>query len=281
MLHGVDVSNNNGQLKLADLGKDFAFAKATEGTGFRDGLFPFFWDAMKLAGMLRGAYLFMDAGSDPVTEAQYFVNYVKGCGLGETDALAIDVEAAGLTNAAVRSSVSTIRSLTGKNPWIYTTYSMIHSGLFAGLYDQPLWIANPDGIVGSPPSTYPFPVWTMQQYSWSPTDADVFNGTRATWATLANAPKPALPAPRDLAVKTKSSQSFTLTWRPVSLAVAYDVWVSRKGAVVTSGTRQGNVDCQLTLSGLKPFRSYGIHVAAVDSQGRQGAISTINKWTKI
>lgn len=281
MLHGVDISNNNGPVNMGSLGKDFGFAKATEGTKFRDGLFPEFWTAMKDLGMLRGAYLFMDAGADPVTEAQYFVNYVKGQGLEEDDVLAVDAEMPGLTNAAVKSSVSTIRALTGKNVWIYTTYSMIASGLFAGLYDQPLWIANPDGPVGNPPHVSPFPVWTVQQYSWATIDSDVFNGSRATWKALANVAKPALPAPRGVAVKTKSSHSLTVVWDAVAGAASYDVWVTRKGATVSHGVRQGNTDHQLTISGLRAFRSYGIHVAAVNSQGKLGAVSTINKWTKI
>lgn len=68
MLRGIDISNHNGQVTIS--GKDFAIAKATEGTGFVDPLFPFFWAAAKQFGMLRGAYLFMDPGTDPKAQAE-------------------------------------------------------------------------------------------------------------------------------------------------------------------------------------------------------------------
>lgn len=185
MLHGVDISNNNGVISLKDLSKDFAIVKASESNNFLDPDFHIFWAMMKEGGMLRGAYHFLRT-TDPVSQAHVFVNKVTASGLEEDDILCADVEAPGLHSGLVKQFVNEVGRLTGKNVFIYTMYSYIQDGVVDGLYDHPLWIANPGGGVGNPPPVHPFKAWSIQQYDWQGIDKNVFNGDRATWKKLAN-----------------------------------------------------------------------------------------------
>ena len=186
MLHGLDVSNNNGDVNWKAWKKDFGIAKATEGLGFRDGYLGVNFRAMKSLGMLRGAYHFLRPG-DGAAQASYFVEYVRAFSLETDDILCLDVEDPAVSNACVRAFVAETQRMTGKRVFLYGNYAFLGQGYFSGLYESnPFWIANPGGAVGSPLSVHPFPVWTLQQYSWDPLDQNIFNGNGATWKKLAN-----------------------------------------------------------------------------------------------
>src|SRR3954470_13299282 len=79
---GIDVSNHNGTINWTSVrsaGKDFAWAKATEGTSFTDAYFNgssgHNMDNGMAAGVLMGAYHYAraDVNSDANTEAAHFV----------------------------------------------------------------------------------------------------------------------------------------------------------------------------------------------------------------
>lgn len=208
MLHGVDVSNNNGLISLRNIANmpqlDFAIAKATEGTGFRDPDFSTFWAMMKEDKILRGAYHFMNT-SDATAQARAFVTKVKTAGLEQNDILCLDVEVNGITNSAVKTCVHEIQRLSGKNVFLYVNYDFLHRGFLSGLEKtNPIWIANPSGRIGAPPSVHPFPVWTIQQYDWKGVDKNVFNGDATTWGKLANLHEP----PRLMKYHSKGDRSL-------------------------------------------------------------------------
>jgi lysozyme len=188
MIHGLDVSDNNGTFNW---NKSIAFgiAKATQGVTDEDTQFSRNWAQMEELGLLRGAYHYMTAGLSGEAQAEYFVNFVRMHGLGLNDALMLDMET-NCTNLNIQQFVNTVKSMTGKNVFVYSEYSIIHEGKFDGLYDQPLWIANPEGEIGNPPEVSPFKIWSMQQYSWTPYDQNVFNGTAQTWRELVNLTTP-------------------------------------------------------------------------------------------
>jgi GH25 family lysozyme M1 (1,4-beta-N-acetylmuramidase) len=186
MLEGIDVSDNNGTVNWAR-GIHFGIAKATQGTSDHDSQFARNWSQMASHSLLRGAYHYMTADVSAVAQAAYFVAFVREHGLGSSDMLMLDMEQA-ISNSAIRTFVSECQSLTGKNLFLYTEYSLI--GRFSGLYDNPLVIANPGGVKGNPPAVHPFPVWTIQQYSWNPVDADIFNGTEEIWKEIVNIKTP-------------------------------------------------------------------------------------------
>lgn len=107
-----------------------AVVKATEGTGYRDPTFTKArWDAMRQAGVKRGAYHFAHPGrNDPVAEADFFVNTVNSVGGRRRFfdlPLVLDVEVNhGLSGAALvhwcTVFCSHVRKRTGRGCIVYT-----------------------------------------------------------------------------------------------------------------------------------------------------------------
>src|SRR5256885_5495590 len=68
VVHGVDVSGYQGSSinwsAARGAGIAFAFAKASEGTGFTDSSFAHNWSGMRAAGVVRGAYHFFRPAID-------------------------------------------------------------------------------------------------------------------------------------------------------------------------------------------------------------------------
>lgn len=190
MLHGVDVSNNNGVFAWG--GEAFGFAKATEGTFFKDPLFPGNWSGMASRGILRGAYHFGHPGTSAATQAAFFVAYVKAHGLEDDDVLVLDLEVTdGQPPAKVAAWAAgfcaAVERETGKNVWVYTDHAFINDGCCAGLFTRPLWIADPSAPEGHPRDVQPWPVWVLHQYGQvGGTDVDVLNGDASVWRKLAN-----------------------------------------------------------------------------------------------
>jgi GH25 family lysozyme M1 (1,4-beta-N-acetylmuramidase) len=73
-------------------GDSFAFAKATEGTGWHDPAFARNWGNAQAEGKVRGAYHFFHPAEDPVTQAEFFMTVVREHGLADGDVLIADVE---------------------------------------------------------------------------------------------------------------------------------------------------------------------------------------------
>jgi lysozyme len=198
MIYGVDVSSYQGAYPWAD-GEAFGFCKATEGTFYQDAAFASNWMVMGSKRILRGAYHFAHPGSNAKAQAAYFVAYVESHGLETLDVLALDLEVSDGLSAAAAAAwanefVSAVEASTGKNVWVYTTFSFISGGYCDGLYKHPLWIADPAAAAGTVSrSVKPFPVWTVQQVSGvtSPHGVDVLNGGSAVWSALVNMIEPA------------------------------------------------------------------------------------------
>lgn len=73
---GVDVSAYQGDIDwpvLAAQGPDFAFIKATEGSGYTDPRFAANWQAAGEAGLMWGAYHFFSFESPGTTQAENFL----------------------------------------------------------------------------------------------------------------------------------------------------------------------------------------------------------------
>ena len=76
---GVDVSTYQGEVDWASLagqGVDFAFIKATEGSGLKDVRFAENWAGAQAAGVRPGAYHFFSYDSPGETQAQNFIETV-------------------------------------------------------------------------------------------------------------------------------------------------------------------------------------------------------------
>ena len=116
MLKGIDISNWQGGLDLTALrGVDFAFMKATEGTGFVDAFCDPWVQQADGIGMLWGFYHF--ARSHPAAEeARFFIENTRnyfGCGIP-----VLDWET-GQSVEWVNEFVRTVHAETGVWPWIY------------------------------------------------------------------------------------------------------------------------------------------------------------------
>jgi len=224
---GTDVSHYQGAginwpaVKAA--GVSFAWAKATEGTGFTDANFAGNEVNAKAAGVLIGAYHFARPSQNPNitgansadSEAAHYWsvagNYVKA-GSGYCVPM-LDWEDTGATIAAGFTSSATMSAwviqwcnsvsnyaraagIPGLKPVIYTGvwYSQpggTYPGLTTAVTNWPSWIAaypaNPQPQTGGPSSSFPWPTWNLWQYAdtnWSGGDSDVFKGTLAGFTNM-------------------------------------------------------------------------------------------------
>lgn len=189
---GIDVSSYQGSsdsppttinwTSVKSAGIYFAWAKATEGTGYIDADFIYNETHAKSAGVLIGAYHFAHPDTHPGTagadsEAVYFWNeannYVKSGGGYLVPML--DFE----TSAGTGASMSTwlnewcqdiVNDETGINvggkPVVYTDGSIAGS-LNSTVTQWPLWMASPNGQnpqTGAPNSTGAWSTWAIWQY---------------------------------------------------------------------------------------------------------------------
>lgn len=189
---------------------DFGFAKATEGTTFKDATFAANWANMGSRPMVRGAYHFFHPGIDPIAQARFFAGVVKANGLRPGDILVADVEilsesrvmqvvkqAAGVrlprqntrmasastatVNTAAKRFLDEVARLAGpEHPvLVYTNLSVGRT--LTSCTGYPLWIAFPSGT--APASVAPWRRWTFWQWGIvAGIDRDAFNGTPADLA---------------------------------------------------------------------------------------------------
>lgn len=194
-VHGVDVSGYQGSSinwsTVRNAGREFAIAKATEGTGFIDGSFAHNWPGMRAAGVIRGAYHFFRPSVDGAAQGDYFVNEINaqgGLAAGDLPPVA-DVEVSdGMSAATVISRLHAfldrVQARTGRVPMIYTANffwgGTLGNPSFKG---YPLWVANYGPSCPYLPNA--FGDWVIWQYSDRDSvagipggvDGDVFNGT--------------------------------------------------------------------------------------------------------
>ncbi|MFN8470757.1 MAG: glycoside hydrolase family 25 protein [Anaerolineae bacterium] len=195
---GIDVSNYQGSVDwptVAGSGIAFAYAKASEGTGFVDHTFEANWSGMKDAGLARGAYHFFRPQEDPQAQAAVFAQTVGALGPGDLPP-AVDIEVTdGITGPAladrILSMLVAVESLLKVRPIIYTSpgfwnaYVRDASGSWpAWTPSYYLWVAN---YTSAPLPYIPngWSLWVIWQYSGdgrvpgvsTPVDLDRFGGT--------------------------------------------------------------------------------------------------------
>ena len=191
--------------KVKDAGRNFAFVKSTEGTGYVNPYFNSDWNAIKANDMVRGSYHYAKPDGSPTSaaeQARYFVS-VAGTMQAKGDlAPVLDLEDTGGLSPSqlvtwVHSWLSTITALTDRTPIIYTYPYFWRSamGNNTGFTRYPLWIADYNG--GSAPQT---PMiggwnsWTFWQYTdrgstpgvSTGVDISKFSGDSAELSALAN-----------------------------------------------------------------------------------------------
>jgi GH25 family lysozyme M1 (1,4-beta-N-acetylmuramidase) len=198
---GLDVSNHQPSINWGTVrthGAQFAYIKATEGTGFVNPDFASQYNGSYQAGLIRGAYHFaLPNDSGGAAQASYFVAHGGGWSRdGRTLPGALDIEqnpygreCYGLTHSALVSWITsfdnTYHALTSRSPVIYTdsAFWATCTGNFGGFGADPLWAVGS----GTPPG---WGFYTFSQYAGStfPGDQDIFNGSQSQLSKLATGP---------------------------------------------------------------------------------------------
>jgi GH25 family lysozyme M1 (1,4-beta-N-acetylmuramidase) len=187
-------------------GRSFAFIKASgrRASGvFEDPCFDRNWAGAKAAGLYRGAYHYAipstRAGS-AAADARHFVGVTGRMQEAGDLPPVLDLEATGsLSRAQVQAWattwLSTVRSLTGRQPILYTGPSFWRTYVAGGssFAGYPLWIAHYTSK-SSPTLPSPWRTWTFWQSSATgrvpgvsgDVDLNTFNGTAAQLRALAH-----------------------------------------------------------------------------------------------
>lgn len=209
---GLDVSSHQSSVDWRqqwNMGARFAYVKATEGNYYKSPTYSSQYQGSRNAGMIRGAYHFaIPNWSSGADQARYFVqNGGRWSADGYTLPPVLDFEfnpyegrtingfyfgntCYGMSPSQLTSWVrdfgSTVKSLTGRLPVVYTNTSWWRQCLGdpAGFGDYPLWVAaypnsptNDAGPVPSSWSTYSF--WQFSSSGPFAGDSNVWNGTMA------------------------------------------------------------------------------------------------------
>lgn len=168
---GVDVSSYQGDVDWTELrrqGVEFAFIKASEGSGTVDPCFAENWTNAQAAGVMRGAYHFFSYDSPGETQADNFIAQVPLT----TGALppVVDIEFYGdkAQNPPEREEVrkllvpllERLETYYGQKPILYVTYRTYRLYIQGEYEDYPLWVTRP---LLAPMDKN----WTFWQYSHS------------------------------------------------------------------------------------------------------------------
>ncbi|MFS8214836.1 glycoside hydrolase family 25 protein [Paenibacillus sp. S29] len=174
---GIDVSHHQGNIdfkKVAADGISFVFIKATQGRSFRSKTFLRFVKDAKAAGLMIGAYHYIDDSATTPDEARKeaanFVSAIKDAGGVSMFDLppVMDYESnkSKLSKTAITAVAKTfleeVERLTGVRPIVYTYPSFI--GNFSGLSGYPLWIAR-YSATQVPSDASGWTRWDFWQYS--------------------------------------------------------------------------------------------------------------------
>jgi GH25 family lysozyme M1 (1,4-beta-N-acetylmuramidase) len=192
-VQGVDVSTYQGTVDWASVhgsGRDFAFARVSDGTTTPDDTFATNWAAIKAAGMVRGAYQFFRASQDPTAQANLLLAAVGTFAAGDlppvADVEVLDGESGATLVANLATWVSVIKAKTGRTPMIYASPGFWDALPSTGQFSSELsWVANWD--VSCPDTSTPWTTWSFWQTADNGSvagisgavDLDVFNGTLA------------------------------------------------------------------------------------------------------
>lgn len=188
-MHGIDVSHYQQTIDwalVASQNVDFAFVKATEGLSHQDSLFCQNWDAIKEAGLKRGAYHFFRANIDAKAQAENFIDLAT---LGNGDlAPVLDVETLdGADPEALRLAIGTWLALVENHfkakPILYSNQNFFNEHLAGHFPGHPIWIARYSSW--RQPRIVADGQWQFWQYGNSgslrgisgPVDLNVFRGS--------------------------------------------------------------------------------------------------------
>lgn len=246
---GIDVSRYQGDInwsKVKEAGKVFAIIKASQGKSYRDPKFLANVRGARAAGVLIGAYHFLDATNeaDAREEAQNLYNAMKeagGIGLFDLPPV-LDYEtnpgklSKAQISAVTKAFLVEIERLTGRKPMIYSGNSFA-ANFDASMACYPLWVARYSSKV--PWNVPTWSEWTIWQYSSAGAvpgvngnvDLNEYNGTLADlkfWLAGGKEEEGKTVAERDV---NKVSDWAAAAWEEMKANGYFDG--SRPGAAIT------------------------------------------------
>ena len=152
-VHGIDISHYQGSIDWVQLTTNkttkfpihFVFMKASEGGDYGDKAFSSNFDSAKTYGFIRGAYHFYNPKTDPVRQADFFINSVK-LDSGDLPPV-LDIEKRGKDENQLRRDLKLwldkIEQHYKVKPILYTSYKFKTRYLNDSVFNSyPYWIAH-------------------------------------------------------------------------------------------------------------------------------------------
>lgn len=155
--------------KMKSAGAEFCIFKATQGSKFVDVVFKEDWNRAKEAGLVLGAYHFLDWSADGDKQADHFIKTIGNRKLDFPPVVDYEFRTDSLTPKQMMDElwgfVYRIESVMGIVPMIYTGPSFWKTyGSTASIWaSYPLWIANYE--VTKPIIPAPWTEYTIWQYT--------------------------------------------------------------------------------------------------------------------
>jgi lysozyme len=182
MIQGIDISHYQMEIDwpaVAASGIQFAFIKATEGTSYVDPMFATNAAAARAAGILIGAYHFLEPGNIQA-QMEHCSSTLAAAGVMPLDLpLALDVEEEGIDPADV---LTWLEALGVGVLYCDQSFKSTLATACPELVRYPLWLACYQADM---PAVAPWNRWTFWQHTSggqvagvpTPVDLDGFNGT--------------------------------------------------------------------------------------------------------
>lgn len=203
-IEGIDISHYQTNVDWNDVKNDnisFVFVKATGGATYIDPSFTQHWNAVKKAGIIRGAYHFYYTKDDPSTQAEFFISNVLS--ISDKDDLppVIDIESDGVNTDIsvdqlqldIHDFLSIVEKAFGRKPILYTSHSFAQKYFADPAFDKYyLWLAEYDLAPPNVPTGWSNTGWSFWQNSPSANvkgingtvDHDLFKGSLAELKSL-------------------------------------------------------------------------------------------------
>ena len=155
---GIDISNNNASIdfsKVAAVGVEYVYVKATEGATFQDITMEDFYNACKSNGLKVGSYHFLVGTSTPEAQAQNFYEKIKDYEWDLVPMMDIETNFDDLSNYVIRY-IAAFKVLCPLELGIYSYTSFIDyiSDISSIIKDMKFWEANYNNDPWNLPSNF-------------------------------------------------------------------------------------------------------------------------------
>ena len=183
-LKGIDISHHNKyqfMQKQIDFSKyDFIMMKVTEGRTFVDPMCKTYMDEIIRLEKRYGFYHFArPTRNSAIDEAKHFCDTIGVDGIGAMLALDWEAEAVNCDLQWALDWLNYVEKRYHKKPLFYC--SSFYTKKLKPILDNNngLWVAH--YTKADKPKVYTYPFYTMWQYTSTPYDKDVFNGSKEAW----------------------------------------------------------------------------------------------------